>query len=127
MAIISLSLPTNMLDEVDKLAREGGYKGRSDAIRDGIMQLSRDLAQGRGIKGRVSGALLLAHDEDDEEAFSEARHKFESLIKTSIHNQLPGDKCLEVFILEGDANDVQELVKACRRSGKARQLKLVLA
>ncbi|MCK4733836.1 MAG: hypothetical protein KAT65_15385, partial [Methanophagales archaeon] len=30
------------------------------------------------------------------------KHEFEDIISTQIHNHLREDKCLEVFILEGD-------------------------
>ncbi|VVB53914.1 Putative nickel-responsive regulator [uncultured archaeon] len=127
MTIVSLSLPENQLMELDAIARKGGYGGRSDALRAAVKLLSKEHSKEKSIKGRVSGALLLLHDEKDEAAFTEARHRYEGLIKTLVHNQLGNDKCLEVFIFEGDAADVQDLIKALRKSGKAEDIKLVVA
>jgi len=126
MAIISVSLPEGQLEELDKAVKELGYKGRSDAVRNALKML---ISEGRKQKtaGRMSGAMLLVHDEEDEEAFSEARHRFEGLIKTQVHNQLGNGKCLEVFVLEGESEDVDELARICRRSGKAHYLKIVRA
>ena len=81
--------------------------------------------ESKEIDGRVSGVLVLVHDEKYEQVFSKARHDFEDLIKTSIHNQLGGGKCLELFLLEGESEKVTELLKACRKSGRAEYLKLI--
>ena len=127
MTIISLSIPDEMLRQLDRLVKDGGYGGRSDALRQGVKMLSEEHRRQKAVSGRVSGAMLLVHDEDDEDAFSHAKHGHESLIKTLIHNQLGGGKCLEVFILEGEASEVESLVRMCRKSGKAQYLKTLLA
>jgi CopG family transcriptional regulator, nickel-responsive regulator len=87
--------------------------------------LSKETRYERGMHDRVSGILVLMHDERHEHSFSKARHDFEELIKTSIHNQLGEGKCLEIFILEGEAAKVSELMKTCRKSGHAEYLKLI--
>ena len=127
MTVISASLPQNLVKELDRLTESGGYSSRSDTIRAGIKLLASEKRQQDKGKGRISAALLLVHDEKDEEAFFAARHDFEEVIKTSVHNQLKDDKCLEIFILDGDFEKIQSLLLACRKSGKADYLKLVVA
>ena len=125
MAIVSVSLKSETLNELDRLVRQGGYKGRSDAVKTAVHLLSREIEQQAGMDGKVSGILILVHDERYEAAFSNARHQFEDIIKTLIHNQIGRGKCLELFILEGDYTQVEELLKACRKSGRAQYLKLI--
>lgn len=125
MAIISVSLPKEALDELDKTVSSGGYKSRSDALRYSINLISKDLEKTEAVNGKINGVLVLMHEEKYEHAFSKARHDFEDLIKTSIHNQLGKGKCLEMFILEGNSEKVTELMKACRKSGRAEYLKLI--
>jgi len=125
MAIVSVSLKSETLNELDRLVRQGGYKGRSDAVKTAVHLLSREIEQQEGMDGKVSGILILVHDERYEAAFSNARHQFEDIIKTLIHNQIGRGKCLELFILEGDYTQVEELLKACRKSGRAQYLKLI--
>jgi len=125
MAVISVSLKEETIRELDELAGEGGYKSRSDAVKSAVHMLFRETGR-EGMKaGRVSGVLVLIHDEKHEASFSDARHEFEDLIKTLVHNQLGRGKCLELFVLEGDSGRVEALLKACRRSGRAEYLKLV--
>jgi len=125
MAIISVSLPKEAVDKLDEIVTTGGYKSRSDALRYSINLISKDLEKTDEMKGKLTGVLVLIHEEEYEHAFSKARHDFENLIKTSIHNQLGGGKCLELFILEGNSKKVSELMKTCRKSGRAEYLKLI--
>jgi CopG family transcriptional regulator, nickel-responsive regulator len=125
MAIISVSLKNETIGELDRLVNIGGYKGRSDAVKTAVHLLSREIAEQNKTDGKVSGILILVHDEKHEAAFSNARHQFEDLIKTLIHNQLGHGKCLELFLLEGEYAQVEDLIKACRKSGRAEYLKLI--
>lgn len=125
MSIISISLPEETIKELDRIVTQGGFKGRSDAVRNSINLTLRDLEKTHEINGKITGVLILVHDEKHEHAFSKARHDFEDLIKTLIHNQLGNNKCLELFILEGESKKVNELIKTCRKSGRAEYLKLI--
>jgi CopG family nickel-responsive transcriptional regulator len=125
MGIISVSLPEEAIKKLDKVVFLGGFKGRSDAVRSSLSLLARDFENTQDINGKINGVLVLVHDERYEHAFSEARHEFEGLIKTLIHNQLGGGKCLELFVLEGESEKVTELIKVCRKSGRAEYLKLI--
>jgi CopG family transcriptional regulator, nickel-responsive regulator len=127
MAIVSLSMPGKLLAELDGLAREGGFNNRSDAVRAAVKLLSAERRQERRISGRLSAVLLLVHDERDEDAFHEARHSHEDIIKTTVHNQLGGGKCLELFILEGEARKIADLIRAFRNRRKAEYIRLVTA
>ncbi|MFZ2455113.1 MAG: CopG family ribbon-helix-helix protein [Candidatus Altiarchaeia archaeon] len=124
MSVISVSLTEETIEELDKIVGSGGYRGRSDAVNAAINLLSRETDQ-YPKEGKMSGILILIHNEKYEAAFSEARHKFEGLIKTMVHNQIGRRKCLELFILEGECKEVEALIKACRKSGRADYLKLI--
>jgi CopG family transcriptional regulator, nickel-responsive regulator len=127
MAIVSLSLPGRLLDELDALTESGGFGNRSDTVRSAIKLLASEQRQQHSARGEVSAVLLLVHDERDEAAFAEARHRFEDIIKTLIHNHLHDGKCLEIFILEGDVKKLNELIETCRKSKKADYVKLIVA
>ncbi|MFC2162132.1 CopG family ribbon-helix-helix protein [Candidatus Altiarchaeota archaeon] len=125
MSVISVSLPEQAVSELDDIVRDGGFKGRSDAIRNSISLLSKDLQESKSIDGNINGVLVLIHEERHEQAFSKARHEFEEVIKTSIHNQLGNGKCLELFLLDGEAENVANLLKVMRKCGRADYLRLI--
>ena len=125
MGIISISADDRTLKGLEDAIKDGGYRGRSDAFRASLNLLIAEQKQQVQMKGLIRGILIVIHAEKHEADFTHARHKFEKLIKTSVHNQLGDEKCLEIFILEGPAEDVMRLLKACRKSGRGEYLKLI--
>lgn len=127
MTIISISLKDEILEEIDRLQKELGFSGRSEVVRAGARMLLADNKEKEKLEGRLSSVLLLIHTQKVENTVTEIKHDFEDIISTQIHNHLRGDKCLEVFILEGDAARIKQLVRLFHASGKMDYVKLVIA
>ncbi len=127
MRIISISLRDEILEEIDRLQKELGFSGRSEVIRAGARMLLADNKEKEKLEGMLSSVLLLIHTQKMEDTVTEIKHEFEDIISTQIHNNLRGDKCLEVFILEGDAARIKQLVRLFQTSGKMDYVKLVVA
>jgi|LGVF01.1.fsa_nt_gb CopG family nickel-responsive transcriptional regulator len=127
MAIISISLTDEILNEIDKLQQELGFSGRSEVMRAGARMLLADNKEKENLEGRLNSVLLLIHTQKVEGTVTEIKHKYEDIISTQIHNHLREDKCLEVFILEGDAARIKQLVRLFRTSGKMDYVKLIVA
>lgn len=127
MTIISVSMDDGLLEELAKLQEELGFSGRSEVIRTGAQMLIADCKEKERLEGRLNAVLLLIHAQHDEDAVTAIKHEFEDIIHTQIHNHLRDDKCLEVFILEGDAARVKELITKFRITGKMEYVKLVVA
>ncbi len=127
MSIISVSLNDELLEEITKLQRELGFSGRSEAIRAGARMLIADYKEKERLEGSLNFVLLVVHTQSMEDTVTGIKHEFEEIISTQIHNHLRKDKCLEVFILEGDAARVKELVRSLQTSGKMDFIKLIVA
>jgi CopG family nickel-responsive transcriptional regulator len=127
MTIISVSVNDGLLEELDKLQRELGFSGRSEVIRAGARMLIADSREKEQLEGTLNAVLLLIHLQKAEDTVTEIKHDFEDIISTQIHNHLREDKCLEIFILEGDAARIKELVRAFQASGKMDYVKLIVA
>nr|QNO53241.1 putative nickel-responsive regulator [Methanosarcinales archaeon ANME-1 ERB6] len=127
MTIISISLTAEILNEIDKLQQELGFSGRSEVMRAGARMLLADNKEKENLEGRLNSVLLLIHTQKVEGTVTEIKHKYEDIISTQIHNHLREDKCLEVFILEGDAARIKQLVRLFRTSGKMDYVKLIVA
>lgn len=127
MAIISISLPDEILEEIDKLQNELGFSGRSEVVRAGVRILLADSKEKGKLEGKLNSVLLLIHAQKVEDTVTEVKHEFEDIISTQIHNHLREDKCLEVFILEGDATRIKQLVQRFQTSRKLDYVKLVVA
>ena len=127
MAIISISLTDEILEEIDRLQNELGFSGRSEVVRAGVRMLLADSKEKEKLEGRLNSVLLLIHAQKVEDTVTEVKHEFEDIISTQIHNHLREDKCLEVFILEGDATRIKQLVQRFQTSRKLDYVKLVVA
>ena len=104
--IISVSLSEKLLQEIDQLKEETGFSGRSDVI-------------------RASTRMLIADNQKSEDKVTEIKHDFEDIIETQIHTHLKEDKCLELFILEGDADRMNTLTKMFQTTRKIEYVKLI--
>jgi CopG family nickel-responsive transcriptional regulator len=127
MTIISISLTDDILEEIDKLQKELGFSGRSEVVRAGARMLLADNKEKEALEGGLNSVLLLIHAQKVEDVVTEIKHEFEDIISTQIHNHLREDKCLEVFILEGDAARIKQLLRLFQTSGKMDYVKLIIA
>ncbi|HEX54543.1 MAG: nickel-responsive regulator 1 [Candidatus Altiarchaeales archaeon] len=124
--IISISLNEEILGEIDKIKRELGFSGRSEVIRTGVRMLIADSREREKLSGRMSSILLLMHNQKAEDIVTEIKHNFEDITKTQIHSHLKEDKCLEIFILDGNAEKIKQFVKLFQTSGKMDYIKLII-
>jgi len=124
--IISISLNEEILEGIDKIQKELGFSGRSDILRAGARMLIADSKEKKKLSGRMNSILLLMHNQKAEDIVTEIKHKFENIIKTQIHSHLKEDKCLEIFILDGEADKIKKLVKLFQTNRKIEYIKLII-
>ena len=116
-----------MLEEIDRLQKELGFSGRSEVIRAGARMLLADKKEKEKLVGTINSILLLIHDQDAEHIVTKIKHDFEDITNTQIHSHLREGKCMEIFILVGDADRIKEFVKLFQVSGKMDYVKLIIA
>lgn len=124
--IISMSLSEDLLAEIGHLEKSLGFSGRSEVIRAGVRMLLADARDKERLSGKISGVLLVIHSQGAEGAVTQLKHRFEDIIHTQIHSHMKGDKCLEIFTLEGPAARVVELQKKLTTGGRMDYVKLVV-
>jgi CopG family nickel-responsive transcriptional regulator len=126
MAIISASIDGETLSELDSLVRSLGFSGRSEAVRAGIRSLVAENASVEGLSGGMKAVLLLVHDENAEKSASCLAHEFGPIVSTHMHTSLRRGKCLEIFVLDGDAGRIRQLYRAAKSSRKMDYARLVV-
>lgn len=125
MTIISISLSEKLLEEIDALKEELGFSGRSEVIRTSTRMLIADNQEKKDLMGDINSILILIHHQKAEDQVTEIKHDFEDIINTQIHSHLKDDKCLEIFIMEGDAQRMNTLRKLFQASRKMDYVKLI--
>ena len=125
MTIISISLSEKLLQEIDEIKEELGYSGRSEVIRTSTRMLIADNQEKKALHGDIDSILILIHNQKAEDKVTEIKHDFEDIINTQIHSHLKDEKCLEIFIMEGDAERMNTLTKLFQTSRKMDYVKLI--
>jgi CopG family nickel-responsive transcriptional regulator len=107
--IISLSLPENILSEVDSAAASIGYSSRSELVRDAVRAFLREKAEVSNLEGHIDGVMLLVYNHESAAKVSEVRHGHMSVFKSFMHADFDGgDDCCEVLMFCGEATDVKK-------------------
>ena len=127
MVIVSISLNDTVLKEIDRIQNAFGYSGRSEVIRAGVRLLISESKERDKLTGNINSILLVVHSQEMEGVVTEIKHKFEDITNTQIHSHSRENKCLEVFVLEGDADRIKEMVRLFQTSRKIEYVKLLVA
>jgi len=125
MPIVSISLTEEILKEIDELQKNLGFSGRSDAIRAGIRSFVSEEKQKEDLSGNVNAILLVVHNDEYDDQVNGIKHSYEDLITTHLHSKIEGDKCMELFMLKGEADSVTSITKDFQINKRMDTVKLV--
>ena len=125
MAIVSISLNEEILAELDKLQSSLGFSGRSEAIRAGIRSFVSEEKQKSDLSGLVHAILLVVHSDEFDHIVSGITHNFEDLITTHLHSKIDQEKCMELFVINGDAETVTTMTNDFQTNKHMDTVKLV--
>ena len=125
MPIVSISLTEEILKEIDSLQKNLGFSGRSDAIRAGIRSFVSEEKQKENLSGNVNAILLVVHNDEYDNQVNGIKHSYEDLITTHLHSKIEGDKCMELFMLNGDADSVSSITRDFQKNRRMDTVKLV--
>jgi CopG family nickel-responsive transcriptional regulator len=125
MPIVSISLNDEILSELDKLQSSMGFSGRSEAIRAGIRSFVSEEKQKSDLAGDIHAILLVVHNDEFDHVVSGITHNFEDLITTHLHSKIDKEKCMELFVIDGDAEKVSTMTKDFQINKNMDTVKLV--
>ncbi|MDH3696559.1 MAG: CopG family ribbon-helix-helix protein [Nitrosopumilus sp.] len=125
MPIVSISLNEEILSELDKLQTSMGFSGRSEAIRAGIRTFISEEKQKADLSGNIHAILLVVHNDQFDHVVSGITHNFEDLITTHLHSKIEKEKCMELFLINGDAQKVSTITKDFQTNKNMDTVKLV--
>lgn len=122
----SVAMPETLLMQFDELvSRRGIAKNRSEVIRDLVREaLVEDECKTPGVE--VVGSLTIVynhHATDLESKLHDVQHHYLVNVVSSMHVHLDADNCLEVIVLRGEAevvNDIANIILGTRgvKNGK---------
>jgi CopG family nickel-responsive transcriptional regulator len=123
---VSISLNEKMLEDIDSIQKSLGFSGRSELIRSAVRRFITEERELNKITGRIDSILLATHAPNDEKTVIRTKHSFDDIIATHIHSKLENGKCLETFLLAGEADRVRAMFQALQVSRKVDYVRLLL-
>ena len=125
MSIISVSLTDKNLEDLDKLQKLLGLAGRSEAIRVCLRSAEAEIKEREKLEGNVEGIVIAVHKADEGHELDEASHQYRNTILTQVHSHLKNGKCLDVFLISGDANAIRNMLAAFQKNEGIEYIKFV--
>ena len=119
MSIISISFSEENLRSLDHLQKANNLSGRSEAMRVALRCAEAEVRDRESLNGEVEGVLIVAP------VLDALKHDFQQITPTQIHSHLKSNKCLEVFIIRGEAALVQEMVASFQKDDMINYVKFV--
>ena len=117
MAVVSVSMPDELLRRVDGFADEHGYTGRSEVFREAARDLLGEFEDRRLEDRELMGVVTVLFDYETtsvEERMMGLRHEHERLVASNFHSHVGDHYCMELFILDGTLEKISTFVGKIR-------------
>ena len=124
MEIISLSLPEELLKELDGVLGEEHSATRSEVIRQAVRNYLSEYNKLDNVKGNVIATITVLYEkaEKNEELF-QVQHEFGDMITAYLHSHLADENCLEVLVVKGPSDRLKNLIDGLKANKPVKQIK----
>ncbi len=117
MAVVSISVPEELLEEMDSFAEDHGYSGRSELLRESARSLMGEFEdsklEGRDLVATVT-VIFEFENSDVESEMIDLRHDNEDRLRSNVHSHIGDEYCMELFVIEGSLEDLRDFVGSVR-------------
>lgn len=128
MAVISVTIPDELIRRFDQFIKERGYYSRSEAFRDAIRSLMTEAEVGKLNENNIAAVILTASDirrRDVDFKLVELRNEFEDCVIENLHRYIESEYCVDVFFLQGKHSRVLDLLGRIRGIRGVQQAKTI--
>ena len=124
MSIISLSLPTELLEELDSALGEEKSANRSEVLRQALRSYLSEYKKLEELKGNIIATIsVLYNKEEKNEELFKLQHEFSDMITAYLHSHLTETSCLEVMVIKGSSKRLKKLIDKLKANKPVKQLK----
>jgi len=126
---VSLTLPEDLLNELDRSLHAQRYASRSEAVRDALRDFLASYRWRSELKGEQLGAILVMYEHDVRgltDELMDIQHESASFISAVQHLHVDSKNCLEVLIVKGPAEGIRKLVDRLGALRGVKQTRLVV-
>lgn len=107
----SVSMPADLVRDLDAMLREKGYGNRSQAVADMARTALVEHRQHRDNE-EIAGTITLVYNHHKphlQAALTDVQHDHHHLIVSTLHVHLDHDHCLEALVVRGKAREVKAI------------------
>ncbi|RFC62502.1 nickel-responsive transcriptional regulator NikR [Fulvimarina endophytica] len=111
MQRITITVDDDLMADLDRMIETGGYPNRSEAIRDLARLGLREAAARTGEVRDCVGVLSYVYDHEARNLSSRlttTHHHHRDISVAALHIHLDADQCLEISVLKGRSDEVQD-------------------
>ena len=124
MSIISLSLPTELLEELDSALGAEKSANRSEVLRQALRSYLSEYKKLEDLKGNIIATIsVLYNKEEKNEELFRLQHEFSDMITAYLHSHLTETSCLEVMVIKGSSSRLKELIDGLKANKPVKQIK----
>jgi CopG family transcriptional regulator, nickel-responsive regulator len=124
VSIISLSLPNELLEELDTHLGEDRGATRSEVVRQAVRLYLTQNNELEKIKGNIIATITVLYEktEQNKELFR-LQHEFDDMITAYLHAHLSETDCLEVMVIKGASDRLRRLIDGLKANKPVKQIK----
>ncbi len=113
IARVSLTLPLELLDELNRVLEAQDYSSRSEAVRDALRDFLAGYQWRQELKGELLGAVVVVFEHDIRgltDRLADIQHEERGVIVSVQHLHVDERNCLETLVVRGPAEKIRGLV-----------------
>ena len=127
MTIVSISIPENLLADVDRSVKKQGFANRSEIIRQALRSFIAEDRNLRETEGEIIATITIIYERRARgKEISDIQHSYGEIISTYLHVHIDKGHCLEVIVVKGETNLVKKLVDAFKTNEQIIQMKVTV-
>lgn len=114
---MSVTLPPDLLAELDGVVEAGEYASRSEATRDALRGFVTEFNRQSGLSGSLSGTVVVLYEHDHggvTDELTELQHDFTETVIAVHHVHLSDHLCLESIAVDGPGERIEALLSRIR-------------
>lgn len=124
MVIISLSIPNELRNELDRILGEEWYASRSEVVRQALRKYISEYKELENIRGNIVATITALYEKRDKnEELTQLQHEFGDVMTTYLHTHLTEKSCLEVMVVNGPSKRLKDMIDGLKANRHVTQLK----
>ncbi len=121
--VVSISLPDDLVSDMDEAIERDGYAGRSAFSRAAIRSHLQNRAPLKG--GHIHGSITIVYRHGEEARVSDVRHAYHDVVLSLMHTHCEPEVCMDVLIVGGPAKRITALRDTLERMRHVDRCRLV--